>query len=66
MSELIYLSDIIDTKPSKHYSFSPEERRAFVERVGTEMARLGFDKANELTEESSRLTGEDYRIVINY
>ncbi len=66
MDGSIYLSDLISTGPAEVPRISDDERRDFSERVRMEMARLGFDKANELTERSTILTGQDYRAYINY
>ena len=62
----IYLSDLIDSKPLEPARLTQEEVRDFIESVNSEMRRLGFDKANELTERSTNLTDEDYQTYINY
>ena len=62
----VYLSDLIDTHPIDPMRLTLEERRVFIKTVETEMVRLGFDRANELTSKSTLLTAEDYKTCINY
>ena len=60
----VYLRDLLPRsfEPAR---LSAEEIQKFVEGVNWEMNRLGFTEANRRTEESYRLTGEDYNVMIN-
>ena len=61
----VKLSDLVSTAPIQAAEISPEERQAFFLAVEEEMERLGFDKANETTAASERLTEHDFSVRIN-
>ncbi len=66
MPAVVYLSDLIDTRPVEPMRLTLGERRDFIKEIEREMVRLGFDKANELTSKSTLLTAKDYNTTINY
>jgi len=65
MDSPIYLRDLFPCEPIEPARLSREEIQRFVEEVKGEMDRRGFTEANRRTEESQRLTGEDYNVIIN-
>lgn len=63
-SEVIKLSDILDTAPIKPVPMDAESRQKLLDEVAAEMKRLGIDKLNEATRRSEIMTAKDYAVRV--